>query len=148
MIRMELGKNSYNIELQRGNLKRAGELLNLNRKVLILTDEGVPRQYAEEIARNVLKEIGYDNKEQYWGYREDDYLGGYDMYSSSKACCEILINSFRNSFFNTDEYVDYDYVDKIDFPEDFNIKITIDSTMELFIRSLKSTFRRIKSLIL
>ena len=51
MIRMELGKNSYNIELERGNLKRAGELLNLNRKVLILTDEGVPRQYAEEIAK-------------------------------------------------------------------------------------------------
>ena len=51
MIRMELGTNSYNIELQRGNLKRAGELLNLNRKVLILTDEGVPRQYAEEIAK-------------------------------------------------------------------------------------------------
>ena len=48
---MELGNNSYNIEIQRGNLKRASELLNLNRKVLILTDEGVPRQYAEEIAR-------------------------------------------------------------------------------------------------
>lgn len=50
MIRMELGKNSYNIELARGNLNRAGELLNLNRKVLILTDEGVPKEYAERIA--------------------------------------------------------------------------------------------------
>lgn len=51
MIRMELGKNSYNIELARGNLNRAGELLNLNRKVLILTDEGVPKEYAERIAK-------------------------------------------------------------------------------------------------
>ena len=50
MIRMELGKNSYNIELERGNLKRAGELLNLNRKVMIITDEGVPIRYAENIA--------------------------------------------------------------------------------------------------
>lgn len=50
MIRMELGKNSYNIELKRGNLNKAGELLNLNRKVMIITDEGVPRAYAEKIA--------------------------------------------------------------------------------------------------
>ena len=50
MIRMELGKNSYNIELERGNLAKAGELLNLNRTVMIITDEGVPHAYAEAIA--------------------------------------------------------------------------------------------------
>ena len=50
MIRMELGKNSYNIEIARGNLAKAGELLNLNRKVMIITDEGVPRAYAEKIS--------------------------------------------------------------------------------------------------
>ena len=50
MIRMELGKNSYCIELQRGNLEKAGELLNLNRKVMIITDEGVPEIYAKTIA--------------------------------------------------------------------------------------------------
>ena len=50
MIRMELGKNSYNIELERGNLDKASELLNLNRKVMIITDEGVPSAYAEKIA--------------------------------------------------------------------------------------------------
>ena len=50
MIRMNLGKNSYNIEIERGNLAKAGELLNLNRKVMIITDEGVPRAYAEKIA--------------------------------------------------------------------------------------------------
>ena len=51
MIRMELGENSYNIELKRGNLKRAGELFNLERKVLILTDAGVPMQYAQELSK-------------------------------------------------------------------------------------------------
>ena len=51
MIRMELGKNSYNIEVQRGNLAKAGELLQLNRKVMIITDEGVPICYAKEVAK-------------------------------------------------------------------------------------------------
>ena len=46
----------------------------------------------------------YDNKEKIWGYREDDPMGGYDPYSSSKGCCEILISSYRNSFFNLEEY--------------------------------------------
>ncbi len=50
MIRMELGNVSYNIELQRGSLNRAGELLNLNRKVMIITDAGVPIEYAVKIA--------------------------------------------------------------------------------------------------
>jgi len=42
----------------------------------------------------------YDNKEQIWGYKETDALGGYDPYSSSKAACEIAINSWNKSFFN------------------------------------------------
>jgi CDP-glucose 4,6-dehydratase len=41
----------------------------------------------------------YENKEWIWPYRETDPLGGYDPYSSSKACAEILTASFRNSFF-------------------------------------------------
>lgn len=40
----------------------------------------------------------YDNKEQIWAYREGDALGGHDMYSSSKACAEILTDSFCKSF--------------------------------------------------
>ena len=46
----------------------------------------------------------YENKEWDKPYTETDVLGGYDMYSSSKACCEILINSYRNSFFNMAVY--------------------------------------------
>ena len=46
----------------------------------------------------------YENKEQDILYREEDILGGYDPYSASKACTELLVNSFRNSFFNTAEY--------------------------------------------
>ncbi len=43
----------------------------------------------------------YENKEQDILYREEDRLGGYDPYSASKACTEIVVDSFRNSFFNT-----------------------------------------------
>ena len=46
----------------------------------------------------------YENKEWDKPYVETDELGGFDMYSSSKACCEILINSYRNSFFNMASY--------------------------------------------
>lgn len=46
----------------------------------------------------------YENKEQIWGYRETDPLGGYDPYSSSKGAAEIAISSWRNSFFNPKDY--------------------------------------------
>lgn len=45
----------------------------------------------------------YVNREWHWGYRENEALGGYDPYSSSKACVEILTASYRSSFFNTAE---------------------------------------------
>lgn len=41
----------------------------------------------------------YENKEWEWGYRENDRLGGHDPYSASKACTEIVANSYRQSFF-------------------------------------------------
>ncbi len=46
----------------------------------------------------------YDNKEQIWGYRENEPMGGYDPYSSSKGCCELAINSWRKSFFNPEQF--------------------------------------------
>lgn len=42
----------------------------------------------------------YENKEWPYGYRECDPMGGYDPYSSSKGCVEILTSSYRRSFFN------------------------------------------------
>ena len=42
----------------------------------------------------------YENKEWHFGYRETDTLGGYDPYSASKAAAEVMISSWRNSFFN------------------------------------------------
>lgn len=46
----------------------------------------------------------YENKEQIWGYRENEPMGGYDPYSSSKGAAEIAISSWRRSFFNPQDY--------------------------------------------
>jgi len=46
----------------------------------------------------------YYNNEWDYPYRENDRLGGYDPYSASKACAELVIDSYRNSFFNTKTY--------------------------------------------
>ncbi|ENQ3108570.1 CDP-glucose 4,6-dehydratase [Bacillus cereus] len=46
----------------------------------------------------------YENSEWVWGYRENDPMGGYDLYSSSKGCCELLISSYRNSYFPEKNY--------------------------------------------
>ena len=53
---------------------------------------------------NITTDKCYENKEITRGYKEDDPLGGYDMYSSSKACSEILSSSYRRSFLQNDGY--------------------------------------------
>jgi CDP-glucose 4,6-dehydratase len=46
----------------------------------------------------------YENREWPWGYRESDALGGYDPYSSSKACAELVTAAYRQSYFPADHY--------------------------------------------
>lgn len=53
---------------------------------------------------NVTSDKCYDNKGWVYGYREDDPMGGYDPYSSSKGCAELLTSAYRNSYFNPSEY--------------------------------------------
>ncbi len=50
IIKLDLGRNSYDIVVERGALGRADALLSLNRRVLIVTDDGVPSEYAKKIA--------------------------------------------------------------------------------------------------
>ena len=49
-IHMNLGRNSYDILVERGLLAKAGQHLNLNRRVLVVTDTGVPALYAQTVA--------------------------------------------------------------------------------------------------
>lgn len=49
----------------------------------------------------------YKNKEPFWGYRENDELGGYDPYSASKACAEMVTESYVRAFFNPKDYASH-----------------------------------------
>ena len=49
---------------------------------------------------NITSDKCYENKEWAWGYRENEAMGGYDPYSNSKGCAELVTSAYRNSFFN------------------------------------------------
>ena len=50
---------------------------------------------------NVTTDKCYENKEWHWGYREDEPMGGFDPYSNSKGCSELVTRAYRQSFFQT-----------------------------------------------
>ena len=56
---------------------------------------------------NVTTDKCYENKEWVWGYRENEPMGGFDPYSSSKGCAELVTAAYRNSFFNTSKYSEH-----------------------------------------
>ncbi len=60
--------------------------------------ESVRKTNAVEAIVNITTDKCYENQEQDRPYYEDDRLGGYDPYSSSKACSEIASSAYRNSF--------------------------------------------------
>jgi len=53
---------------------------------------------------NITSDKCYENREWVWAYREDEAMGGYDPYSNSKGCAELVASSYRQSFFNKDKY--------------------------------------------
>ncbi len=53
---------------------------------------------------NVTTDKCYENKEEDRGYRENEPLGGYDPYASSKACSELVTSAYRSSYFNPEDY--------------------------------------------
>lgn len=53
---------------------------------------------------SVTSDKCYDNKEWPWGYRENEPMGGYDPYSNSKGCAELISAAYRSSFMNPNNY--------------------------------------------
>lgn len=53
---------------------------------------------------NVTTDKCYENREWHWGYRENEPMGGYDPYSNSKGCSELVTSAYRNSYFNPKNY--------------------------------------------
>jgi CDP-glucose 4,6-dehydratase len=66
--------------------------------------ESVRNSTGVKVIINVTTDKCYENREWDWGYRENESLGGYDPYSSSKGCSELVTSSYRNSFFNATSY--------------------------------------------
>ncbi len=56
---------------------------------------------------NITTDICYENKEWVGGYRENEPMGGFDPYSNSKSCSELVTSSFRSSFFNANNYANH-----------------------------------------
>lgn len=53
---------------------------------------------------NITTDKCYENREWIWGYRENEQMGGYDPYSNSKGCAELVSAAYRSSFFHANSY--------------------------------------------
>ena len=56
---------------------------------------------------NVTTDKCYENREWIWAYRENEPMGGFDPYSSSKGCSELVTTAYRNSYFNIARYSEH-----------------------------------------
>lgn len=95
MAAQALVRRSYNdpVETYAINIMGTAHLLEAVRQV-----KGV------RAVINVTSDKCYENREWVWGYRESDSMGGYDPYSSSKGCAELVTSGYLRSFFNPDRY--------------------------------------------
>ncbi len=90
--------------LVRLSYEQPAETYEVNVMGTINVMEEVRRCEKTKVAILITTDKCYENREQIWGYRENEAMGGYDPYSSSKGACEIAISSWRRSFFNPNEY--------------------------------------------
>jgi CDP-glucose 4,6-dehydratase len=60
--------------------------------------ESVRAVESVKVVVNITTDKCYENNEWCWGYRENDRLGGFDPYSNSKACAELVTSAYRDSF--------------------------------------------------
>lgn len=67
--------------------------------------EAVRREKQQCILIMITTDKVYENREWLHGYREEDALGGHDPYSASKACAEILVSSYRRSYFTGEKTI-------------------------------------------
>ncbi len=56
---------------------------------------------------NVTSDKCYENREWVWGYRENEAMGGFDPYSNSKGCAELITAAYRNSYFNPQNFAEH-----------------------------------------
>lgn len=90
--------------LVRDSYKAPGETYSVNVMGTVNLFEAVRTCKTVKALINVTTDKCYENREWIWGYRENEPLGGYDPYSNSKACSELVTAAYRNSFFNPQDY--------------------------------------------
>lgn len=66
--------------------------------------EAVRHTPSVQVVVNVTSDKCYENQEWFWGYRENDPMGGHDPYSSSKGCAELATSAYLRSFFPSERY--------------------------------------------
>ncbi len=69
--------------------------------------EAVRQTKSVKAVVNVTTDKCYENREWAWGYRENEAMGGFDPYSSSKGCAELVTAAYRNSYFHPEKYQDH-----------------------------------------
>jgi len=90
--------------LVRESYKNPRETYEINVMGTVNLLEAVRQVGSIRAVLNVTTDKCYENKEWHWGYRENEPIGGYDPYSNSKGCSELVTSSFRSSFFNPKEH--------------------------------------------
>ena len=66
--------------------------------------EAIRQTKSVQAVVNVTTDKCYENREWAWGYRENEAMGGFDPYSSSKGCAELVTAAYRNSYFHPEKY--------------------------------------------
>lgn len=64
--------------------------------------EACRKAFCPKVIVNVTSDKCYENKEWHWAYRENEPMGGFDPYSNSKGCSELVTSAFRQSFFKAE----------------------------------------------
>lgn len=69
--------------------------------------EAVRQSRGVKAVVNITTDKCYENREWPWGYRENEPMGGYDPYSNSKGCAELVSSAYRSSYFNSSHYAEH-----------------------------------------
>jgi CDP-glucose 4,6-dehydratase len=90
--------------LVRESYKKPVETYAVNVMGTVNLFEAIRNTSGVKVVINVTTDKCYQNREWHWGYRENEPMGGYDPYSSSKGCSELITSAFRSSYFNPLDY--------------------------------------------
>lgn len=85
--------------LVRASYDNPADTIEVNAMGTLNVLEAVRVTPSVEAVVSITSDKAYRNDEWVWGYRETDHLGGYDPYSASKGCAEIIAHSYFKSFF-------------------------------------------------